>query len=77
LINCNKLSKFKTRKISTITEGEKLELFFTQLNIGLLSKPKTFKSFSKLINEVAEEDGKLKEGASKLLLDFIIDARDD
>ena len=64
-------------KISTITEGEKLELFFTQLNIGLLSKPKTFKSFSKLINEVAEEDGKLKEGASKLLLDFIIDARDD
>ena len=60
-----------------ITENEKLGLFFTQLNVVLLSKPKTFRSFSELINNLAEEDGSLKDGASKLLLDFIIDARND
>ena len=67
----------KGEKISSITEEEKLDLFFTQMNVALLSKPKTFRSFSKLVNDLAEEDGSLKEDASELLLDFILDARND
>ena len=67
----------KGEKTSSITEEEKFDLYFTQLNIALLSKPKTFRSFSKLIDDIAEEDGSLKEDATELLLNFIIDARND
>ena len=67
----------KGEKTSSITDEEKFDLYFTQLNIALLSKPKTFKSFTNLINNLAEEDGSLKENATEDLLNFILYARDD
>ncbi len=60
-----------------IDDEERSALFFTQLKVALLSRPKTFRSYSKLLENIAEDDGSVKDTASKLLLEFIVDARDD
>jgi hypothetical protein len=54
-----------------------MDLFFTQLKIALLARPKTFRSFSQLINDIADDDGVIKEEATHLLLEFVMDARND
>jgi hypothetical protein len=72
--------KFKVRKgekYSMITPEERLELFFTQLNIALLSKPKTFRLFSEMLNDISDEEGKITDDAPKKLLRFIQEARKD
>jgi len=56
---------------------ERMGLYFTQLRVALLSRPKTLQSFSRLVNNLADQDGVIKAEASKLLLDFVIDARED
>jgi hypothetical protein len=72
--------KFKVREgeeNSMITHEERLELFFTQLNIALLSKPKTFRLFSEMLNNISDEEGKITDDAPKKLLRFIQEARED
>jgi hypothetical protein len=72
--------KFKVREgeeNSMITPEERLELFFTQLNIALLSKPKTFRLFSEMLNDISDEEGKITDDAPKKLLRFIQEARED
>jgi len=72
--------KFKVREgeeNSMITPEERLELFFTQLNIALLSKPKTFRLFSEMLNNISDEEGKITDDAPKKLLRFIQEARED
>ena len=63
--------------VAQIDEQERTELFFTQLKVALLSRPKTFRSYSQLINDISDEQGVIKEEASALLLDFVVNARDD
>jgi len=60
-----------------ITSEERMDLFFTQLNIALLSKPKTFRLFSEMLNDISDEEGNITDGASKKLLRFIEEARED
>ena len=72
--------KFKVREGEEnpmITPEERLELFFTQLNIALLSKPKTFRLFSEMLNDISDEEGKITDDAPKKLLRFIQEARKD
>ena len=72
--------KFKVREgeeNSMITPEERLELFFTQLNIALLSKPKTFRLFSEMLNNISDEEGKITDDDPKKLLRFIQEARED
>jgi hypothetical protein len=63
--------------VPMIDPDERTNLFFTQLKVALLARPRTFRSFSQLINDIADENGIIKEEATRLLLDFVIDARDD
>ena len=60
-----------------IDDNERRNLFFTQLSVALLSKPRTFKLFSDLLKNISDEKGNLNEIAPDLLLDFIIEARED
>jgi len=60
-----------------IDDDERRNLFFTQLSVALLSKPKTFKSFSDLLKNISDEEGNLNEIAPDKLLDFILEARED
>ncbi|GAH18054.1 unnamed protein product, partial [marine sediment metagenome] len=64
-------------EVPLIDDQERTDLFFTQLKVALLAKPKTFRSYSQLINDIADDEGVIKEEATKLLLDFIVDARSD
>jgi len=72
-----KIKVRKGEKYSMITPEERLELFFTQLNIALLSKPKTFRLFSEMLNDISDEEGKITDDAPKKLLRFIQEARKD
>ena len=63
--------------VPIIDQQERMNLFFTQLKIALLARPKTFRSFSQLINDIADDDGVIKEEAAHLLLEFVMDARND
>jgi hypothetical protein len=64
-------------ELPTIDRQERMDLFFTQLKVALLARPKTFRSFSQLISEIADDKGVIKDEATTQLLDFIIDARND
>lgn len=63
--------------VPMIDDQERVDLFFTQLKVALLARPKTFRSFSQLINDIADDQGVVKEEATRLLLDFVVDARND
>jgi hypothetical protein len=63
--------------VPMIDQHERMDLFFTQLKVALLARPKTFHSYSQLINDIANDEGVIKEEATKLLLDFVVDARND
>jgi len=60
-----------------IDDDERRNLFFTQLSVALLSKPKTFNSFSDLLKNISDEEGNLNESAPDKLLNFILEARED
>ena len=63
--------------VPLIDEQERMDLFFTQLKVALLARPQTFRSFSQLINDIADDEGVINEEASRLLLNFVVDARND
>jgi hypothetical protein len=63
--------------VPMIDQQERMDLFFTQLKVALLAKPKTFRSYSQLINDLADDQGVIKDEATRLLLNFILDARND
>jgi hypothetical protein len=63
--------------VPMIDQRERTDLFFTQLKVALLARPKTFRSFSQLINDLADDEGVIKEEATRLLLEFVLDARND
>lgn len=60
-----------------IDDQERMGLFFTQLKVALLARPKTFRSYSQLISDFADDEGVIKDEASRLLLEFVVDARND
>ena len=60
-----------------ISTEEKQDLFFTQLNIALLSKPKTFRLYSEMLKNISDNEGNVTNDAPDKLLAFIKEARLD
>ena len=72
-----KFKVLKGEENPKISPEERRELFFTQLNMALLSKPKTFRRYSEMLNNISDEDGNITGDAYKNLLEFIEEARED
>jgi hypothetical protein len=61
-----KFKVLKGEENPKISPEERRELFFTQLNMALLSKPKTFRRYSEMLNNISDEDGNMTQ-VTKLL----------
>ena len=60
-----------------IDEQEKLNLFFSQMKVLLLSNVETASSFSDMIQEITNDEGKIKESSYFIFMDFVKEARED